>query len=112
MALSRYNTLALPSGTSSPQAIATAPSDRPSRVAVKNVSGATAIIGYPATALQSAAGAGGTQVFVLLPGDNEVVVLPVGVGLFGLSMTAGAVVSMAQSDALPVSQSDEQPFQG
>jgi len=102
MALSRYNTIALPMSGSDPIAIASAPEAATSRVAVKNVSGATAIIGYPSGALTNTTGAGATQIFVLVPGDNEVVVLPPGVQLFGVSLVAGAVVSMAQSDALPI----------
>ena len=87
MALSKYNTLALPPFGSKPVAIATSPQETPSRVVLRNVSGSAA-----------------AQLYVLQPGDAEVLVLAPGVAVFGVSLTAGAVVSMTQSDALPLGQ--------
>src|SRR6267154_4060650 len=97
--LIRFNTVALPASgaNSTPQMIASAPEDRAVRVALKNVSGAAAIISYPSDAVTGAVGAAGSAVFILLPGDNEVFVLPGGTAIFGLSLVAGAVVSAATS---------------
>jgi hypothetical protein len=73
---------------------------RPCRVVVKNISATTVNLGFSAQDVQSPDGPG-TDIFVLLPGDQDVLVLAPGQVLFANGAGPGTRITVSVSEAFP-----------
>lgn len=82
-----------------PIAIARA-TTRPCRVMVKNLSATTINLGFSAQDVQAPSGVG-SDIWVLLPGDEDILVLAPGQVLFGNGAAPNARVSVSVSEAFP-----------
>lgn len=82
-----------------PVAIARA-TTRPTRVVIKNLSATTINCGFAAQDVQSPDGPG-TNIFVLLPGDEDVLILAPGQVLFANAAGPNARATVSVSEAFP-----------
>lgn len=84
-------------GSPTPAKIITAGPDRPGRALVRNIGAVTALITYPASASNNS-----LQTFILPAGMEDVYPIPASQSLFAVGLVAGAILTAAITDALPI----------
>ena len=107
MADSVVKSISVPAaGAENPATLATA-NLIPLRVMVRNVGLNTVFLAHKAAAIQGADAATASDVYELPPGYADVFVLTMRQGLWAVGIGAGGRLSVAQSDAFPVSHAVE-----
>jgi hypothetical protein len=101
---SQLNTLALPAQGSSNPATLTKAAKIPLRVVVRNTGPNLVLLAHDAGTLSNAPATANT--FKLFPPFEDTYVLAPGEGLYAVSIGAGGEVSVAISEALPISTGD------
>jgi hypothetical protein len=95
-------TIAIPGlGSTEPTSIATAVGV-PARVVIRNISGVALFLGTASADILDSFGSPSGQTFRVPPGQEAVLVIAPGQSIYAIMGGIGALVSVAQSDAYPL----------